>query len=121
GQASQEGTLALCVVSNQAAHSPPDIVYNSWPGVFTEQVDAGFRKGDIMTTTTLQIRSLMPTLTVNDLKLSLQFYRDGLGFSVGEEMKEGGQLTGVLLEAGGAGWGLSQDDFAKGRDRVKRS
>jgi len=72
-----------------------------------------------MTTTTLQIRSLMPTLTVNDLKRSLQFYRDGLGFAVGEEMKEGGELTGVLLEAGGAGLGLSQDDFAKGRDRVK--
>jgi lactoylglutathione lyase len=72
-----------------------------------------------MTTTTLQARSLMPALTVNDLKRSLQFYRDGLGFAVSEEMKDGGELKGVMIEAGGFSLGLSQDDFAKGRDRVK--
>ncbi len=72
-----------------------------------------------MTTTTLQARSLVPTLTVNDLRKSLQFYRDGLGFAVSEEMKEEGEVKGVMIEAGGVGLGLSQDDFAKGRDRVK--
>ena len=72
-----------------------------------------------MTATTLQVRSLVPTLTVNDLKRSLQFYRDGLGFTVREEMKDEGELKGVMIEAGGVMLGLSQDDFAKGRDRVK--
>jgi len=72
-----------------------------------------------MSTTALRVRSLMPTLTVNDLKRSIQFYKDGLGFAVREEMKDGGELQGVLLDAGGAGLGLSQDDFGKGRDRVK--
>jgi len=72
-----------------------------------------------MNTTTLQVRSLTPTLTVNDLKRSVQFYRDGLGFSVSEEHKEEGVLRGVMIQAGGATLGLSQDDFAKGRDRVK--
>lgn len=72
-----------------------------------------------MTTTALRVRSLMPTLTVNDLKKSIQFYRDGLGFAVSEEMKDGSEVKGVLLEAGGVGLGLSQDDFSKGRDRVK--
>lgn len=72
-----------------------------------------------MSTTTLQIRSLVPTLTVNDLKQSLKFYKDGLGFAVREEMKDEGELKGVMLEAGGVVLGLSQDDFSKGRDRVK--
>lgn len=72
-----------------------------------------------MATKTLQASSLMPTLTVNDLKRSLQFYRDGLGFAVSEEFKEDGVLRGAMIEAGGASLGLSQDDFAKGRDRVK--
>lgn len=72
-----------------------------------------------MSPTSLQVRSLVPTLTVNDLKKSLQFYKDGLGFAVREEMKHEGQLMGVMLEAGGVVLGLSQDDFAKGRDRAK--
>jgi uncharacterized glyoxalase superfamily protein PhnB len=72
-----------------------------------------------MTATTLQVRTLVPTLTVNDLKKSIQFYRDGLGFLVSEEMKDEGELKGVMIEAGGASLGLSQDDFGKGRDRVK--
>jgi len=69
--------------------------------------------------TTLQARALMPALTVNDVKQSLKFYTDGLGFAVKEEMKDGGTLQGVMIEAGGASLGLSQDDFSKGRDRVK--
>ena len=72
-----------------------------------------------MTTTTLQVLSLVPTLTVNDLKRSIKFYRDGLGFAVSEEMKDGGEVKGVMLDAGGFNLGIAQDDFAKGKDRVK--
>lgn len=72
-----------------------------------------------MTTTTLQARSVMPSLTVNDLKRSIRFYTQSLGFAVNEEMKDGDEVKGVMLEAGGILLGLSQDDFAKGRDRVK--
>lgn len=67
----------------------------------------------------LQLRSIMPTFTVNDLELSLAWYRDGLGFSVAERWEEGGQLQGVMLKAGACEFGLSQDDFSKGRDRAK--
>jgi len=72
-----------------------------------------------MSTTALQVRSLVPTLTVNDLKRSLKFYRDGLGFAVGEEYKDGNEVKGVMIQAGSVTLGLTQDDFAKGRDRVK--
>ena len=72
-----------------------------------------------MATATLQISSIQPVLTVNDLKASIRFYGEGLGFNVREEMGEQGEVQGVMLEAGEAKLGLSQDDFAKGRDRVK--
>ena len=70
-------------------------------------------------TTALQARSLVPTLTANDLERSIRFY-EGLGFRIQENMEEGGKLLGVMMEAGGgAVLGISQDDFAKGKDRVK--
>ena len=72
-----------------------------------------------MPSTALQVRSLAPSLTVNDLKKSIHFYTEGLGFAVDEEMKEDGEVLGVMLKAGEASLGISQDDFAKGRDRVK--
>jgi uncharacterized glyoxalase superfamily protein PhnB len=72
-----------------------------------------------MSTATLKASGLSLALTVNDLDRSLKFYTDGLGFLIDERMEEDGKLMGVMLKAGGASLGLSQDDFAKGRDRVK--
>ena len=68
-------------------------------------------------TTALQAR-LSPAMTVNDLKASLRFY-EGLGFTMDEQWEDEGVLKGAMLRGGDARFGLSQDDFAKGRDRVK--
>src|SRR5262245_54533228 len=70
-------------------------------------------------TATLQARSLVPTFTVNDLEKSRRFYTDGLGFKIAEKHEEEGKVLGFMLDAGGSMLGISQDDFAKGRDRVK--
>jgi catechol 2,3-dioxygenase-like lactoylglutathione lyase family enzyme len=67
----------------------------------------------------LRLHSLTATFTVNDLQASLAWYRDGLGFFVAERWEDGGKLEGVMLKAGACELGLSQDDFAKGRDRAK--
>ncbi len=67
----------------------------------------------------LRLRSITPTFTTNDLQLSLAWYRDGLGFHVAERWEDGGKLEGVMLKAGSCEFGLTQDDFAKGRDRAK--
>lgn len=67
----------------------------------------------------LRLRSLMPSYTVSDLQRSLAWYRDGLGFYISERWEEEGRLLGVMLKAGDCQLGLSQDDFAKGRDRTK--
>ena len=67
----------------------------------------------------LCLRAFTPSLTVNDLDKSVRFYTDVLGFIVGERWEEGGKLLGVMLKAGVCQIGLSQDDWAQGRDRKK--
>jgi lactoylglutathione lyase len=67
----------------------------------------------------LRLRALEPSLTVNDIEKSLRFYTDVLGFYLSERWTENGVLLGVNLKAGLCELGLSQDDWAKGRDRQK--
>ncbi|MFI5207761.1 MAG: VOC family protein [Gemmatimonadales bacterium] len=68
---------------------------------------------------TLRLRSAIPGFTVNDLQRSLAFYRDVLGFHAGEPWIDGGKLMGIEMKAGTVAFYLGQDDFKKGRDRVK--
>jgi uncharacterized glyoxalase superfamily protein PhnB len=67
---------------------------------------------------TLSATSIMPSLTVDDLDRAITFF-DGLGFEVEDRWEQDGKLRGVMLKAGTLNLGLSQDDFKKGRDRVK--
>jgi uncharacterized glyoxalase superfamily protein PhnB len=60
----------------------------------------------------------MPSLTVNNLQQSLDFFA-GLGFEVEDRWEDNGVLLGAMLKAGEARLGLSQDDGKKGRDRIK--
>jgi lactoylglutathione lyase len=68
---------------------------------------------------TLRLRSITPSLTVDDLDRSLTFYTRGLGFVVAEVWERDGRRTGALLRAGACELSLAQDDWAKGRDRKK--
>lgn len=67
----------------------------------------------------LRLRSAGPSFTVNDLDKSLAYYRDVLGFTAGETWEEDGKVLGVELVAGSVTFWLGQDDWKKGRDRVK--
>ena len=66
----------------------------------------------------LQAKTRSTGLTVNDIQQSIRFF-EGLGFQVDEKWEEGGKLLGVMMKAGEASIGLSQDDWKKGRDRQK--
>jgi uncharacterized glyoxalase superfamily protein PhnB len=68
--------------------------------------------------TPLQATSLSANFTVDDLQRSIRFF-EGLGFGIEERWEDNGVLQGVMLKAGEARIGLSQDDWKKGRDRVK--
>ena len=67
---------------------------------------------------TLRGTTVMPSLTVNNLQQSLDFFA-GLGFEVEDRWEDNGVLLGAMLRAGEARLGLSQDDGKKGRDRIK--
>jgi lactoylglutathione lyase len=67
----------------------------------------------------LRLRSAGPSFTVGDLQKSLVFYRDVLGFTPRERWEKDGQLQGIELVAGSVVFWLGQDDWKKGRDRVK--
>jgi uncharacterized glyoxalase superfamily protein PhnB len=67
----------------------------------------------------LTLSSVAPSFTVNDLDKSIGWYRDVLGFAVKDRWEHDGKLTGVELRAGGVTFMLGQDDWKKGRDRVK--
>ena len=67
---------------------------------------------------TLELKTISPGLTVNDIQQSIRFF-EGLGFVVEERWEEQGKLLGVSLRAGDARVHLSQDDWKKGRDRQK--
>ena len=56
---------------------------------------------------------------MDDVSRSERFYTDVMGFVVDERWTDGGQVKGVLLKAGDSRLGLSQDDWAQGRDRKK--
>jgi uncharacterized glyoxalase superfamily protein PhnB len=68
---------------------------------------------------TIRARDITPSLTVNDLEKSACFYSDGLGFVIEERWEENGVVRGMMLKAGECRLGLAQDDWAKGKDRVK--
>src|SRR6202022_27470 len=67
----------------------------------------------------LRLRALSAGPPAGDLERSIHFYVEGLGFSVKERWERDGRLMGVMLLAGTCELGLAQDDWAKGRDRVK--
>lgn len=68
---------------------------------------------------TLRLSAASPGFTVNDIERSLAWYRDVLGFLVKDRWMHDGKLAGVELLAGRTLFMLGQDDWKKGRARVK--
>ena len=68
--------------------------------------------------TALQAKSMAPGFTCDNLAASIKFY-EGLGFVIEERWENNGELQGVMMRAGEARLGLGQDDWKKGRNRVK--
>ena len=70
------------------------------------------------TESALRAKTLSTSLTVNDVQQSIRFF-EGLGFVVDDKWEDNGKLLGVMMKAGEATIGLTQDDWKKGRDRQK--
>jgi uncharacterized glyoxalase superfamily protein PhnB len=67
----------------------------------------------------LRARSLAASLTVKDLQKSLAWYADVVGFAVDRKHEREGKLMAVSLRAGDVRVLITQDDGARGWDRVK--
>ncbi len=67
----------------------------------------------------LSLVDVSPGVTVNDIEKSLVWYRDVVGFAEGERWMRDGKLAGAELKAGKSTFMIGQDDWKKGRDRVK--
>jgi uncharacterized glyoxalase superfamily protein PhnB len=67
----------------------------------------------------LRMAEVAPSFTANDLEKSIAWYRDVVGFVVKERWERDGKLVGCDLRAGGVSIMVGQDDWKKGRDRVK--
>jgi catechol 2,3-dioxygenase-like lactoylglutathione lyase family enzyme len=67
----------------------------------------------------LRLHSAGPSFTVDSLDKSLAFYKDVLGFTQKDQWTENGVVTGIELVAGSVTFWLGQDDWKKGRGRVK--
>lgn len=68
---------------------------------------------------TLRCKPLSVAFTADDLEKSMKFWVDGVGFHVKDRWERDGKLLGVELIAGACEVGISQDDWAKGRNRTK--
>jgi uncharacterized glyoxalase superfamily protein PhnB len=67
----------------------------------------------------LQGPSLEAALTVKDLEQTTTWYTQVLGFAVDRRHEREGKLIAVSLRAGGVRLLVTQDDGAKGLDRIK--
>ena len=67
----------------------------------------------------LDANSVSVSLTVKDIRNSMAWYRDVVGFTVNQEFEREGKLRAVRLTSGAVNILINQDDGAKGFDRVK--
>lgn len=74
-----------------------------------------------MTTSTasFQASALSNSLTVHDMQKSVAWYRDVVGFDVGQQHERDGKVVATAVTAGNVRLMLNQDDGGKGWDRAK--
>jgi uncharacterized glyoxalase superfamily protein PhnB len=59
------------------------------------------------------------SITCKDLQASIRFYRDGIGFEIGETYEHEGKVVAAVVSAGDCRIVLNQDDGKLGWDRIK--
>lgn len=67
----------------------------------------------------LSLKSISPSLTVDDVVESIRWYTEVVGFTVKDRWEHEGELRGAELISGETHLMITQDNWAKGRDRPK--
>lgn len=71
------------------------------------------------TTAAINATNLGCSLTCKDIDASIRFYRDAVGFAVGESYEHEGRVVAAVVGAGDCRIVLNQDDGKLGWDRIK--
>ncbi len=71
------------------------------------------------TTTVINATNLGASLTCKDLAAAIRFYRDAIGFAVGQTYEHEGKVVAAVVAAGDCHLVLNQDDGKLGWDRIK--
>ena len=71
------------------------------------------------TTAAINATTLNCSLTCKDLDASIRFYRDAIGFAVGQTYENDGKVAAAVVGAGDCHIVLNQDDGKLGWDRIK--
>jgi uncharacterized glyoxalase superfamily protein PhnB len=71
------------------------------------------------TTAAINATNLGCSITCKDLQASIRFYRDGIGFAVGETYENEGKVVAAVVGAGECRIVLNQDDGKLGWNRIK--
>lgn len=70
-------------------------------------------------TAVIDATNLGCSITCKDLEASIRFYRDAIGFAVGQSFERDGKVAGAVVAAGDCRIVLNQDDGKLGWDRIK--
>jgi len=71
------------------------------------------------TTAAINATNLGCSITCKDLEASIRFYRDAIGFAVGQTYEHEGEVVAAVVTAGACNIVLNQDDGKLGWDRIK--
>ena len=70
-------------------------------------------------TAAINATNLGCSITCKDLKASIGFYRDAIGFAVAQTYENDGKVVAAIVTAGDCHLVLNQDDGKLGWDRIK--
>lgn len=71
------------------------------------------------TAAVLKATTLGCSITCKDVEASIRWYRDAIGFAVGQTFERDGKVAGAVISAGDIHIVLNQDDGQLGWDRIK--
>ena len=71
------------------------------------------------TSAAINATNLNCSITCKDLAASIRFYRDAIGFGVGQTYENEGKVVAAIVAAGDCRIVLNQDDGKLGWDRIK--
>lgn len=120
GNAVKGGSREVCQCSETGAGSPERLHSRvSFANHKLRRISAPPETTMSDSTAAINATNLGCSLTCKDLEASIRFYRDAIGFTVGQTFEREGKVVAAVVGAGECRIVLNQDDGKLGWDRIK--